>query len=100
MIEGDIGLRGMNTEKRQMVAVMMQPPATDSDLTFDEWLDAVKGSGKGIKLDFMHIESVELALQMLQSNEKEVMTCFVFNVRYSIFNYPNLIHVLQHIVKF
>ena len=72
MIEGDIGLRGMNTANRQMVAVMAQPPETDSDITFDEWLDAIKGSHKGIKLDFMHIESVELALQKLKSSQKEV----------------------------
>jgi hypothetical protein len=73
MIEGDIGLRGMNTANREMVAVMARPPASDSDITFDEWLDAVKSSGKGIKLDFMHIEAVELALQKLKSTQKEVM---------------------------
>ena len=69
MIEGDISLRGMHTSKQQLVAVMAQPPATDSDITFEEWFDQVVDSGKGMKLDFMHIEAVELALQKFRGKE-------------------------------
>lgn len=79
MIEGDISLRGMHTSKQQLTAIMVQPPATDSDLTFDEWFDNVIDSGKGMKLDFMHIEAVELALQKLRGKEvNNNLTCLHF----------------------
>ena len=72
MVEGDISLRGLGTSKQEMVAVMGQPPATDSDLPFDEWLSAVQDTDKGLKLDFQNIEAVELCLQKLRVRQKQV----------------------------
>ncbi len=72
MIEGDIQLRGQNTGGQSMVPIMAHPPAADSDLTLDDWLQGISPSGKGIKLDFKSIESVEISLQKLVAQKKEV----------------------------
>lgn len=48
MLEADIILRGHNT----IEPIMAHPPATDSDITLQQWLEGVVGHRKGIKLDF------------------------------------------------
>ena len=72
MLEADILLRGQGTSQQQLVPIMAHPPATDSDLTFIEWLNYTKSTGKGLKLDFKSIESVELCLQQLKEHHKQV----------------------------
>ena len=76
MIEGDISLRGLGTDKQEMVPVMGQPPATDSDVSFDEWLGQVQQTDKGLKLDFQNIEAVELCLQKIRVRKNQVGESF------------------------
>ena len=73
MLEADVVLKGQGTQQQQLVAVMAHPPAVDSDLTIEEWLQLSAPSGKGIKLDFKSIEAVEISLQKLQSLKTQVL---------------------------
>lgn len=66
MIEGDILLRGQNTDNQHLEAIMAHPPDVASDLTFNEWLKFALKTGRGLKLDFKSIEAVELSLQKLR----------------------------------
>ena len=72
MIEGDVILRGQGTYRQQMLPVMAHPPQSDGLMTFTEWLRTVLGTGKGIKIDFKSIESVELCLQELNQIDPPV----------------------------
>ena len=72
MIEGDVLLRGQGTNHQQMLPVMSHPARPDGTLTFAEWLHIVIGTGKGIKVDFKSIESVELCLQELNDVDPPV----------------------------
>ncbi|XP_064626461.1 uncharacterized protein LOC135487061 isoform X2 [Lineus longissimus] len=73
MLEGDVVLRYQGTSKQQMTPVMSLPPNTDSDVTFNDWVDKViTTKGKGIKLNFKSIEPVEVSLQQLKSLESKL----------------------------
>lgn len=48
MIEADVIL----SDSEPKEPIMAHPPDTDSDITLKEWLEALKGHHKGIKLDF------------------------------------------------
>ena len=74
VIEGDIELRGQNTDHQQLVAVMAAPPGADADLTFDEWFEMVRTTNAGLKLDFKTIEAVEISLQRLRDIQPPVLT--------------------------
>ncbi|KAK3593247.1 hypothetical protein CHS0354_012338 [Potamilus streckersoni] len=66
MIKADILLQGQGTENQTNVPIMAHPPNIYSDITFDEWIDAVVLSGKkGLELDFKSIEAVEPTLMLL-----------------------------------
>ncbi|XP_015244376.1 PREDICTED: protein FAM151B-like [Cyprinodon variegatus] len=62
MIEADVNLRGHGLEE----PIMAHPPDTDSDITLKDWLDEVKTSNKGIKLDFKSLEAVSPSLVLLE----------------------------------
>ncbi|XP_078664903.1 protein FAM151A-like isoform X3 [Branchiostoma floridae x Branchiostoma belcheri] len=66
MLEADILLRGQGTPAQTDIPVMAHPPQTDSDNTFQEWLDAALESKKGLKLDFKSIGSVAPSLRTLK----------------------------------
>ena len=73
MIEADVMLRGQGTDKQTLIPVMAQHPATDSSLTFDDWLDAViRSSRKGIKIDFQSNDAIEITLQKLKDKKAQV----------------------------
>ena len=72
MIEGDILLRGQNTDDQHLEAIMAHPPDVASDLTFNEWLDFALKTGRGLKLDFKSIEAVELSLERLRDAKDKV----------------------------
>lgn len=73
MIEADVMLRGQGTEKQTLIPVMAQHPATDSSLTFDEWLDTViKSSRKGIKIDFQSNDAIEITLQKMKDKKDKI----------------------------
>lgn len=60
IIEGDISLLP------QAGGVMMaHPPATDSDLPFDTWIESIAAGGKGAKLDFKDPRVVKPCLAKL-----------------------------------
>ncbi|XP_078584957.1 protein FAM151A-like [Branchiostoma floridae x Branchiostoma japonicum] len=67
MLEADILLRGQGTHAETDIPVMAHPPQTDSDNTFQEWLDAALESSKGLKLDFKSIGSVAPSLRILRN---------------------------------
>ncbi|CAH1248005.1 FAM151B [Branchiostoma lanceolatum] len=68
MLEADILLRGQGTPAQSDIPVMAHPPQTDSDNTFEEWLDAALESSKGLKLDFKSIGAVAPSLRVLRSS--------------------------------
>jgi len=72
MIEGDVLLRGQGTDDQQLIPIMAHPPQTDSDITLYEWLQLATNAHKGIKLDFKSIESVDLALQIVEQSKAKV----------------------------
>ena len=73
MIEADVMLRGQGTTSQELVPVMAEFPATDSDVTFDIWLEAViKASRKGFKLDFQAIDALEVTLQKMKAKKDQV----------------------------
>ncbi|XP_069818961.1 protein FAM151B [Dendropsophus ebraccatus] len=63
MIEADILLRGTGDKE----PIMAHPPATDSDINLQEWLDKVSMSNKGIKLDFKSMEAVLPSMKILDT---------------------------------
>ena len=54
-IEGDISVVGGEI-------IMAHPPVTESDLSFESWLDLTVDAGKGAKLDFKSPDAVEYCL--------------------------------------
>ena len=66
MLETDIIVRGFGTDQQTNIPVHAHPPDTDSDITFEEWIDQViQAPNKGIKLDFKCLEAVEPTLKIL-----------------------------------
>uniref|UniRef100_A0A2D4NF10 Menorin-like domain-containing protein n=1 Tax=Micrurus spixii TaxID=129469 RepID=A0A2D4NF10_9SAUR len=45
--------------------VMAHPPETNSDNTLTEWLNEIKNTNKGIKLDFKSLEAVNPSMKLL-----------------------------------
>lgn len=62
MIEADVIMRGHEPKE----PIMAHPPDIDSDITLKEWLEEVKISNKGIKLDFKSLEAVSPSLALLE----------------------------------
>ncbi|XP_043967592.1 protein FAM151B isoform X3 [Gambusia affinis] len=62
MIEADVIIR----DHDPMEPIMAHPPDTDSDITLKEWLEKVKMTSKGIKLDFKSLEAVSPSLALLE----------------------------------
>ncbi|XP_076005432.1 protein FAM151B isoform X2 [Genypterus blacodes] len=63
MLEADIILRGHDPTE----PIMAHPPATDSDITLQQWLEGVRGHSKGIKLDFKSLDAVAPSLVLLKA---------------------------------
>ncbi|CAL1267285.1 unnamed protein product [Larinioides sclopetarius] len=73
-LEADVSM-GLLTgnEFGTLVPIMAHPPDTSSDISLEMWIDTVihHNTGKGVKLDFKSLDSVEPSLGILQSrNEK------------------------------
>ncbi|KAM3843773.1 protein FAM151B isoform 1-T1 [Vipera latastei] len=58
MIEADVLLYGNHP-------VMAHPPETNSDNTLKEWLNEIKSTNKGMKLDFKSLEAVNPSMKLL-----------------------------------
>ncbi|KAJ1170334.1 hypothetical protein NDU88_002212 [Pleurodeles waltl] len=65
VLEADVNIEGLHTVNETNIPVMAHPPDVYSDNTLDEWLGAVLGSKKGIKLDFKSIKAVAPSLDIL-----------------------------------
>ncbi|KAM5300119.1 protein FAM151B [Ctenodactylus gundi] len=65
MIEADVILPSDGSEHGQ--PVMAHPPEVHSDNTLEEWLAAVAGTSKGLKLDFKSLAAVQPSLLLLDS---------------------------------
>jgi hypothetical protein len=72
-IEADI----LFIEEKHTQPIMAHPPLVDSDLTFSEWLNKTKTSGKGLKLDFKSANSILPCLSMLNSLGDQVYYIFI-----------------------
>ncbi|XP_056275393.1 protein FAM151B [Pseudoliparis swirei] len=62
MLEADVILRGRGPSE----PIMAHSADTDSDITLKEWLEGVKESTKGIKLDFKSLEAVSPSVLLLE----------------------------------
>ncbi|KAG7490261.1 hypothetical protein JOB18_031429 [Solea senegalensis] len=62
MLEADVIMRGHDPRE----PVMAHPPDTDSDITLEQWLEAVKSHHKGIKLDFKSLDAVSPSVRLLE----------------------------------
>lgn len=73
MIQGDVILKGQDTEHQSLIPVMARLPNTDSDLTLDDWLAEVRQSySKGIKVTLQSNDAVEITLQKLKDSRRGV----------------------------
>lgn len=71
MIQGDVILKGQDTEHQSLIPVMARLPNTDSDLTLDDWLAEVRQSySKGIKVTLQSNDAVEITLQKLKDSRR------------------------------
>ena len=77
MLEGDILMGTLDSAPHETIPIMAHPPSTESDLTFEKFLEEIikfnKGkrtskNKKGIKLDFKKIEAVKPCLELLQKH--------------------------------
>ena len=64
MFEADVIMR---YNKNDTEPVMAHPPANDSDLTLQVFLDSLKLTRKGMKLDFKSLMAVEPSMSLLKS---------------------------------
>lgn len=88
MLEADVMLRHQGTVNQTDEPIMAHPPATDSDLTLDEWLDAIIATeNKGIKMDFKYIEALEPSMKILR--EKKAKLTMPVWINADIFRGPN-----------
>lgn len=72
MIEGDISY---SAEIGQII--MAHPPKQESDLTFEDWIEAVASAQKGAKLDFKDPSVVAPCLTKLQRLNRRDMPVFL-----------------------
>ncbi|ELT90991.1 hypothetical protein CAPTEDRAFT_222574 [Capitella teleta] len=81
MLEADVLLRGQGTPNQTDIPVMAHPPATDSDITLEEWVERVLShhSNKGIKLDFKGTDVLEPALRILQHHKNDFFQPILLN---------------------
>ncbi|XP_067846667.1 protein FAM151A [Heptranchias perlo] len=71
-LEADINIEGFNTPNETGIPIMAHPPDIYSDNTFQEWLDTVIRSKRGIKLDFKSIDAVSPSLDILVKKSNEI----------------------------
>ncbi len=80
MLETDIIVRGYGTSNQTDVPINAHPPATDSDITVQEWIKCIsKHPNKGIKLDFKCIEALESTLLILQQSKSKIQVPVLLN---------------------
>ncbi|CAF0943653.1 unnamed protein product [Adineta ricciae] len=59
--------------------IMAHPPHTTSDLTFSDFLQAVKSTSKGLKLDFKDINALQPCLDELEANKDSINGPIILN---------------------
>ena len=76
---GDVMLKGQDTDKQQLIAVMAHsiPAASSEDaVTLNEWVEKFSDSGRILLLRFLSDNSVELGLQTIKEKVKTVKDAF------------------------
>ncbi|XP_078264159.1 protein FAM151A [Rhinoraja longicauda] len=72
VLEADVNIEGLNTRNETGIPIMAHPPDIYSDNTFQEWLDIVIRSKRGMKLDFKSIDAVNPSLDILAKKSNEM----------------------------
>lgn len=85
MLEADVSMGTITGGGTEQIPIMAHPPAIESDLSLQHFLDGVvtanmNGKRKGIKLDFKALAAVPLALEMLgqMSNKVRYLSTNIF----------------------
>jgi Uncharacterized conserved protein (DUF2181) len=78
MLEADVLMGTLTGGGTEQIPIMAHPPALESDLSLQNFLDGVvaantNGKRKGIKLDFKALAAVPLALEMLGQMSNQVI---------------------------
>lgn len=75
MLEADIVLGKLTNANNSEIPIMAHPPANESDLSLEDFLNAViqnANSSKGIKLDFKSAEAFDKSLPILTKYRSNV----------------------------
>ncbi|XP_069794127.1 protein FAM151A isoform X3 [Narcine bancroftii] len=72
VLEADVNIEGLNTQNNTGIPIMAHPPDVYSDNTFQEWLDVVMRTKRGVKLDFKSIDAVNPSLDILVKKLNEM----------------------------
>ncbi|XP_061192502.1 uncharacterized protein LOC133200736 [Saccostrea echinata] len=74
MIQGDVLLKGQDTDHQYLTPLMGRLPDSKSDLTLDLWLQEIMlAYHKGIKISFQSNDAVEITLQKLKDSKRGLM---------------------------
>nr|XP_014349692.1 PREDICTED: protein FAM151A [Latimeria chalumnae] len=95
VLEADVNVEGHNTRNETEKPIMAHPPDVYSDNTFQEWLDAVLYSSKGIKLDFKSIQAVGPSLDILLKKATQVDINRPVWLNADILHGPNVPHFIS-----
>ncbi|XP_037683069.1 protein FAM151A [Choloepus didactylus] len=91
VFEADVNVEGIYTANETGVPIMAHPPDIYSDITLQQWLEAVLSSSqKGIKLDFKSIKAVGPSLDILRQLTEEGRVRRPVWINADILNGPNV----------
>ncbi|XP_029474719.1 protein FAM151A [Rhinatrema bivittatum] len=88
VLEADVTVEGLYTPNETQTPIMAHFPDVYSDNKFQEWLDAVLMSTKGVKLDFKTIKAVGPSLDILVKKSSQISRPVWINA--DILNGPNI----------
>jgi hypothetical protein len=71
MFEVDVSLRGLGTEKKEMVPIVLTTDSSEEFL-FKDWVRMIISTKKSFKINFVSIEAVDISLQYLAEFKHEV----------------------------
>lgn len=82
MLEADVIVGKLNTSNQTDIPIMAHPPATESDLSLENFLDLNihSNSTKGIKLDFKSNQAFEMSKPILAKLRANVRICIYLSM--------------------
>jgi hypothetical protein len=88
MIQGDVLLKGQDTDHQSLIPVMARLPDTTSEVTLEMWLSEVRlADQKGIKISFQSNDAVEITLQKLKDSRRGVINHNVITNQGGVINH-------------